>query len=247
MGDRGQAAVSLMPHVNGTGSGSLLDSILSSVQFSSVQSLSCIQLFATPWTAARQASLFITNSQSLLKPMSIESVMPSNYLILCHPLLLLPSIFPSIRVFSNEWALRIKLKTRSSDVWVVALFLSCSRWHSTTGFHSEWLLQPSCTRSCTSKPHSASSNKEHSLAVSRILNLCFFSFIFFLLSLFVLSLDFQFHQVFVRKLLVMHGTEFTQWPSCRLTSSFSLRVTKSLKTSLDSSVNISLCLQVLRP
>ena len=71
-------------------------------QFSSVQSLSCVWLFATPWTAARLVSLsFITNSQSLLKLMSIESVMPFNHLILCHPLLLPPSIFPSIRVFSN--------------------------------------------------------------------------------------------------------------------------------------------------
>ena len=69
---------------------------------SSVQLLSRVQLFATPWTAACQALLSITNSQSLLKPMSTESVMPSNHLILCCPLLLLPSIFPSIRVFSNE-------------------------------------------------------------------------------------------------------------------------------------------------
>ena len=76
-----------------------------SVQFSS---LSCIWLFATPWTAAHQASLFITNSQSLLKLMSIESVMPSNHLILCRLLLLPPSIFPSIRVFSNESVLRIR-------------------------------------------------------------------------------------------------------------------------------------------
>ena len=76
--------------------------------FSSVQSLSCVQLFATPWTAAPQASLSITNSQSPPKPMSIESVMPSNYIILCCPLLLLPSIFPSIRVFSNESALPIR-------------------------------------------------------------------------------------------------------------------------------------------
>ena len=68
---------------------------------SSVQSLSCIQLFATPWTAARQASLSITNSQSLLKLMSIVSVMPSNHLILCSPLLLPSSIFPSIKVFSR--------------------------------------------------------------------------------------------------------------------------------------------------
>ena len=76
--------------------------------FSSVQSLSHIQLFGTPWTVARQASLSITNSQSLLKLMSIELVMPSNHLILCYPLCLLYSIFPSIRVFSNESVLRIR-------------------------------------------------------------------------------------------------------------------------------------------
>ena len=78
------------------------------IVFSSVQSLSRVRLFATPWTTARQASLSITNSCSPSKPMSIESVMPSNYLILCCPLLLLPSIFPSIRVFSDESALRIR-------------------------------------------------------------------------------------------------------------------------------------------
>ena len=76
--------------------------------FSSVQLHSSVQLFATPWTAAHQASLFITNSRSLLKLMSIESVIPSNHLILCRPLLLLPSIFPSIRVFSNESVLHIR-------------------------------------------------------------------------------------------------------------------------------------------
>ena len=76
--------------------------------FSTVQSLSRVQLFATPWTTARQASLAITNSRSSPKLISIESVMPSNHLIFCHPLLLLPSIFPSIRVFSNESALRIR-------------------------------------------------------------------------------------------------------------------------------------------
>ena len=78
------------------------------LQFTSVQSLRRVWLFATPWTAARQASLSITNSWSLLKLMSIESVMPSTHLILCRPLLLLPSIFPSIRIFSNESALRIR-------------------------------------------------------------------------------------------------------------------------------------------
>ena len=76
--------------------------------FSSVQLLSCVRLFATPCTAARQASLSITNSWSLPKLMSIESVMSSNHLIFCHPLLLLPSIFPSIRVFSNESSLHIR-------------------------------------------------------------------------------------------------------------------------------------------
>ena len=77
-------------------------------QFSSVQSLSRVWLFVTPWTAACQASLSITSSWSLLKLMPLESVMPSNHLILCHPLLLLPSIFPSIMVFSNESALHIR-------------------------------------------------------------------------------------------------------------------------------------------
>ena len=71
-------------------------------QFSSVQLFSCVRLFATPWTAALQASVSVTNSQSLLKFMSIVSVMPSNHLILCHPLHLPPSIFPSIRLFSND-------------------------------------------------------------------------------------------------------------------------------------------------
>ena len=78
------------------------------LQFSSVQSLSHVQLFATPWTAACQASLSITNSRNLLKLMSFKSVMPSNHLILCHPLLFPPSIFPSIWVFSNKAALCIR-------------------------------------------------------------------------------------------------------------------------------------------
>ena len=73
-----------------------------------VEALSCVRLFVTPWTAARQASLSFTISQSLLKLLSVESVMPSNHLILCHPLLFLPSVFPSIRVFPNESALRIR-------------------------------------------------------------------------------------------------------------------------------------------
>ena len=92
--------------VRGSGGGISLP--MSFYQFSSVQSLSCVRLFATPWTAACQASLSITNSWSLPKLMSIESVMPSNHLILCRPLLLLPSIFPSIRVFSNKTTLRMR-------------------------------------------------------------------------------------------------------------------------------------------
>ena len=85
-------------------------------QFTSVQSLSRVRLFVIPWAAACQASLSITISRSLLKLMSIESVMPSNHLILCHPLLLLPSIFPSIRVFSNESVLHIRFPEVSGPV-----------------------------------------------------------------------------------------------------------------------------------
>ena len=103
---------------------SILNTILS-VQFSSVQSLSHVQLFATPWTAAHQASLSITNSWSPPKPMSIESVMPSNHLILCRPLFLLPSIFPSIRVFSNESALRM----RWPKYWSFSFKISPSNEH----------------------------------------------------------------------------------------------------------------------
>ena len=94
-------------------------------QFSSVQSLSRVQLYATPWTAGHQASLSITNSQSPLKPMSFESVMPSSHLILCCPLLLLPSIFPNIRVFSNESALHI----RWPKYWSFSFNISPSNEH----------------------------------------------------------------------------------------------------------------------
>ena len=93
--------------------------------FQSVQ-FSRVQLFAVPWTAARQVSLYITNSHSLLKLMSIESMMPSNHLILCQPLLLLPSIFPSIRVFFNESALRI----RWPKYWNFSFSISPSSEHS---------------------------------------------------------------------------------------------------------------------
>ena len=96
---------------------------LKHVDHSSVQSLSYAQLFATPWTAASQASLSITNSQSLLKLMSIESVIPSKHLILCRPLLLLPSISLSIRVFSKESVLHI----RWSNYWSFRFSISSSK------------------------------------------------------------------------------------------------------------------------
>ena len=96
-------------------------SCLGSFQFSSVQSLSHVRLFATPWTASCQVSLSITNSQSLPKLMSIQSVMPSNHLILCHPLLLPPSIFPSIRVFSNESVLHMRCQSIGASVSVLPI------------------------------------------------------------------------------------------------------------------------------
>ena len=105
-------------------------------QFSSVQLLSRVWLFATPWTAAHQASLSITNSQSLLKLMSIESMMPSNHLILCCPLLLPPSIFPSIRVFSNESILCI----RWPKYWSLTFSISPSNEYSgLISFRIDWL------------------------------------------------------------------------------------------------------------
>ena len=105
-------------------------------QFSSVQSLSRVRLSVTPWTAARQASLFITNSRSLLKLMSIESVMPSSHLILCHPLLLLPSIFTSIRFFSNESVLCI----RGPKYWSFSFCISHSNEYSgLISFRMDWL------------------------------------------------------------------------------------------------------------
>ena len=107
-----------------------------SFQFSSVQSLSHVQLFATSWTAACQASLSITNSQSLLKLMSIELVIPSNHLILCRPLLFLPSIFPSIRVFSNESVLCI----RWPKYWSFSFSISPSNEYSgLISFRMDWL------------------------------------------------------------------------------------------------------------
>ena len=101
-----------------------------------VQSLSHVQLFAAPWTVAHQASLSITSSWSLLNLMSIDLVMPSNHLILCHPLLLLPSIFPSIRVFSNESALLI----RWPKYWNFSFNISPSNEYSTLiSFRTDWL------------------------------------------------------------------------------------------------------------
>ena len=106
------------------------------IRFSSAQSLSHVRLFATPWIAAHQAFLSITNSRSLPKPMSIESVMPSNHLILCHPLLLLPSIFPSIRVFSNQSALSI----RWSNYWSFSFNISPSNEHpGLISLRMDWL------------------------------------------------------------------------------------------------------------
>ena len=104
--------------------------------FSSVQSLSRVQLFVTPWTTARQVSLSITNSRSPPNPMSIELVMPSNHLILCHPLLLLPSIFPSITVFSNEPVLHI----RWPGYWSFSFSISPSNEHpGLISFRMDWL------------------------------------------------------------------------------------------------------------
>ena len=103
--------------------------------FSSVQSLSHVRFFVTPWTAACQASLSTTNFRSLLKFMSIESVMPSNHLILCHPLLLPPSLFPSIRVFSSESVLRI----RWPKYWSFSFSISPSKEHPGLIFRMDWL------------------------------------------------------------------------------------------------------------
>ena len=113
-----------------------LKKLFSLFQFSSVQSLSRVRLFATPRTKARQASLSITNSWSLLKLMSIELVMPSNHLILCHPLLLLLSIFPSIRLFSNESVLHISWP----KYWSFSFSISPSNEYSgLISFRMEWL------------------------------------------------------------------------------------------------------------
>ena len=104
--------------------------------FSSVQSLSCVSLIVTPWNAVRKASLSITNSQILLKLMSIKLVMPSNHLILYHPLLLLPSIFPSISIFSNESVLHI----RWPKYWSFSFSISpCNEYSGLISFRMDWL------------------------------------------------------------------------------------------------------------
>ena len=108
---------------------------------------SCVWLFATPWTAAHQASLSFTISQSLLKLMSIESVMPSNHLILCHPLFLLPSIFPSIRVFSNESALRI----RWAKYWSFSISPS-NEYSALISFRIDWFFLLAVQGSLKSSP-----------------------------------------------------------------------------------------------
>ena len=114
----------------------LWNDMLSSVQFSSVQSLSRVRLFVTPWIAARQASLSITNSRSLLKLTSIKSVMPSSHLILCHPLLLLPPIPPIIKVFSNESTLCMRLP----KYWSFSFSTSPSNEHpGLISFRTDWL------------------------------------------------------------------------------------------------------------
>ena len=109
------------------------------LNFSSVQSLSRVQLFVTPWTTASQTFLSITNSQNLPKLVSMDLVMPSNHLILCHPLLLLPSIFPSTRVFSNESALHM----RWPKYWSFSFNISPSNEHSgLISFRMDWLDLP---------------------------------------------------------------------------------------------------------
>ena len=127
------------------------------VQFSSVQSLSRVRLFATPWIAARQASLSITNSQSSLKLMSIESVLPSSHLILCRPLLLLLPIPPSIRVFSNESTLRM----RWPKYWSFSFNISPSNEHPRLiSFRMDWLdlLAVQGTLESSPTPHFKSIN-----------------------------------------------------------------------------------------
>ena len=133
------------------------------VHFSSVQSLRRVWLFATPWTAARHASLSIANSHSLLKLMSTESVMPSNHLILDHSLLLLPSIFPSIRIFSNESALCI----RWPKYWSFSFSISPSNEYSgLISFRIHWLRSPGTTSDSQESSPTLQFKSINSLALS---------------------------------------------------------------------------------
>ena len=135
---------------------------LKTSQFSSVRSLSCVQLFVIPWAAACQASLSITNSWSFLKLMSIESVMPSNHLILCRPLLLLPSIFPSIKVFSYESVLRI----RWPKYWSFSFNISPFNGYSgLISFRMDWWISLQSRNSQGSSP-TPQFNSINSLAFS---------------------------------------------------------------------------------
>ena len=132
----------------------------------SVQSLSHVRLFATPWITARQASLSITNSWSLPKLMSIESVMPSSHLILCHPLLLLPPIPPSIRVFSNESSLRI----RQSKYWSFSFSINPSNeYPGLISFRMDWLdlLAVQGTLKSLLQHHSSKASMEYYSAIKK--------------------------------------------------------------------------------
>ena len=132
-------------------------------KFSSVQSLSRVQFFATPWTAARQASLSITNSQSLPKLMSIELVIPSNHLILCRSLLLPPSIFPSIRVFTNESGVCI----RWPKYWSFSFNISPSNEHPRLiSFRRDWLGSPCSPRDSQESSSAPQFKSINSLALS---------------------------------------------------------------------------------
>ena len=143
---------------------SKMEKLWHSVQFSSVQSLSRVWLFVTPWTVARQASLSITNSQSLPKLMSIESVMPSNHLSLCYPLFLLPSIFPNIRVFSNESVLCI----RWPKCWSFSFNVSPSNEHS--GLISFRMDFGSLCSPRDSQKSDSQQKQEQKLTVAQIMN-----------------------------------------------------------------------------
>ena len=164
----------------------LFNNHITAHQFNSVQSFSHVRLFATPWTTALQTSLSITNSWSLLKLMSIESVMPSNHLILCRPLPLLPSIFPSIRVFTNKSAVCI----RWPKYWSFTFNISPSSEHpGLISFRMDWLdllavqgtlkslLQCHSSKALIRPPHRLSSVFWLFLALWTLTTLVFFHFL----------------------------------------------------------------------